>query len=210
MKKSFNPHKMDVTARLAFKKVYPFIAQHIVSKHCVTEGWCLDAGSGPASLAIAIAGITDLQIVSLDVEPGMTAIANANIIEAGLERRIVPVTSDVHSIPFPDYYFDLIVSRGSMFFWDERPGALRELYRVLKPGGVIFCGGGMGSEKIRREAETIIMTYDVFEDIRSSWQSRNRKSKAESESEFKKDLAEAGLPGNVVKECGGIWLEIVK
>lgn len=210
MRQPTNPCKMDITARLAFKRVYPAIAQHIVSKHRITEGWCLDAGSGPASMAIAMADITDLQIISLDVEPEMTTIANANIIEAGMERRIMPVTSDVHSIPFPDDYFNLIVSRGSIFFWDDRPGALRELYRVLKPGGVIFCGGGMGSEEIRREADTIIMTYDVFEDIRNSWRDRVRKSKAENEAEFKRDLDGSGLPGSVVHECGGIWLEISK
>lgn len=210
MKQLVSPQKMDITARLAFKKVYPFIARHIVSKHCITEGWCLDVGSGLASMAIALAGITDLQMVSLDVEPDMTAIANANIIEAGLERRIIPVTSDVHNTPFPDDYFDLVVSRGSIFFWNDRPGALRELYRVLKPGGVIFCGGGMGSEEIRREAETIIKTYDVFEDIRNSFHSKTKKSKAENEADFKNDLAESGLPGSVLHECGGIWLEIAK
>lgn len=210
MKQLKNPHKMDITARLVFKKVYPFLAQHIVSKYQITSGWCLDAGSGPGSLAIALAEITDLKIISLDVEPEMTSIASANIAGAGLGRRILPVTSDVHHIPFQDNHFNIIVSRGSIFFWEDRPGALRELYRVLKPGGVIYCGGGMGSEEIRREAELIIMTYDIFEDVRQSWHNKINKSKAENEAEFRKDLDESGLPGRILHECSGIWLEIFK
>jgi len=210
MKQLKNPHKMDLTAKLVFKKVYPFLARHIVSKYGITTGWCLDAGSGPASLAIALALITDLKIVSLDVEPEMATIATANIAEAGFGHRILPVTSDVHRIPFQDNHFNLVVSRGSIFFWQDRPGALRELYRVLKPGGVIFCGGGMGSEEIRREAELIIMTYDVFEDVRQSWHDKAGKSKAENEAEFQEDLARSGLAGKIMHECSGIWLEISK
>lgn len=205
-----SPRRMDVTARLVFKKVYPFLAQHIVSKYGITKGWCLDAGSGPASLAIALAGITDFKIIALDIEPEMAEIATANIAEAGFGRRILPVTSDVHNIPFRDSHFDLIVSRGSVFFWEDRPAALRELYRVLKPGGVIYCGGGMGSEEIRHEAERVIMTYDLFEDVRQSWHEKTGKTKADNESALERDLTESGLPGRVLRECSGIWLEIIK
>ncbi len=209
-RQAISPRRMDITARLAFRKVYPFLARHIISKYGVTEGWCLDAGSGPGSLAIALAGITDLKIISLDIEPEMTEIAAANIAEAGFGRRILPVTSDVHNIPFQDCHFDLIVSRGSIFFWDDRPGALRELYRVLRPGGAIYCGGGMGSEEIRREAEQIIMAYDLFEDVRQSWHEKTGKTKADNESALGRDLAESGLPGRILHECSGIWLEIIK
>lgn len=209
-KRPVSPHRMDMTAKLVFKKVYPYLAQHIVSRYGITSGWCLDAGSGPGSLAIAMAGITDLKIISLDIEPDMAAVATANIAEAGLGRRILPVTSDVHNIPFHDDHFDLIVSRGSIFFWNDRPGALRELYRVLRPGGIIYCGGGMGSEEIRREAEQIIMTHDIFEDMRPSWQNKTGKTKDENEAAFRRDLAESGLAGNILSECGGIWLEIKK
>jgi ubiquinone/menaquinone biosynthesis C-methylase UbiE len=205
-----SPHRMDVTAKLAFRKVYPFLARHIVSKYGITEGWCLDAGSGPGSLAIALASITDLKIIALDIEPDMAEIATANIAEAGLGRRVLPLVSDVHNIPFKDDHFDLIVSRGSVFFWDDRPGALRELDRVLKPGGVIYCGGGMGSKEIRREAEQIIMTHDQFEEMRQFWHDKTGRMKADNESAFEKDLAESGLPGRVLRECSGIWLEIIK
>lgn len=210
MKQSTSPQQMDLTARVAFAKVYPAIARHVVNKYGITTGRCLDAGSGPGSLAIALARITDLQIVSLDRESKMTAIAGKNIAEAKLIHRINTVTADVCCIPFGDDYFNLIVSRGSIFFWDDRSAALRELYRVLKAGGVLYCGGGMGSEEIRREANEIIMADEQFGDMRSFWSERNNKPQKESEIAFKKALTEAGLNGNVLMEGSGIWIEITK
>lgn len=210
MKQTSNPRQMDLTAKIAFKKVYPAIARHVVAKYGITSGYCLDAGSGPGSMAIAMAQITDLTIISLDSEYRMTALAKKNIEKARLMHRIDAVTSNVCSVPFDDNYFDLIISRGSIFFWDDRPAALSELYRVLKPGSILFCGGGMGSEEIQREANDIIMTDDRFKDMRSFWLNRDCKAKEKNRIAFNKALAEAGLNGTVVDEVSGIWIEIIK
>jgi ubiquinone/menaquinone biosynthesis C-methylase UbiE len=48
----------------------------------------------------------------------MQEAASKNIREAGLEGRITLICGDVHAMPFDDDYADLIISRGSMFFWD--------------------------------------------------------------------------------------------
>ncbi len=209
MNRDTNPTQMDLTARVAFARVYPAIARHVVEKYGITSGLCLDAGSGPASLALALARVTDLQIVSLDREPEMTSLAEKNIAGAGLAHRIVAVTADVCRIPFDDGYFDLVVSRGSVFFWDDRPAALRELYRVVKPGGVIYCGGGMGSEAIHREADEIIMSDERFKDMRDFWQQRKGRLGKENEAAFAEDLNRAGLEGRILKDGGGIWIEII-
>ena len=210
MKQQTNPQQMNLTAKVAFTKVYPAISEYVVHKYGITSGRCLDAGSGPGSLAIALARITDLEIVSLDREYEMTVVAENNIAEVELTHRIKTVTADVCRIPFDDNYFDLIVSRGSVFFWDDRSAALRELYRVLKPGGVIYCGGGMGSEEIRRDATEIIITDERFSDMREFCRDRNCKPQKENEIAFKKAIVEAGLSGNILMEGSGIWIEIIK
>ena len=70
-----DPRRMELTAKLAFKRVYPFIAQYVVRKYHITAGLCLDIGAGPGSLAIAMAEITSLSVVALDVSHDMMEIA---------------------------------------------------------------------------------------------------------------------------------------
>jgi ubiquinone/menaquinone biosynthesis C-methylase UbiE len=210
MREQANPQRMDLTARVAFAKVYPAIASHIVKKYGITTGKCLDAGSGPGSLTIALAKITDLQMISLDIQPEMTELATKNFAEEGLVNRIKAVTADICHIPYEDNYFDLIVSRGSIFFWDDQVGGLRELYRVLKPGGVIYCGGGMGSEEIRHEVTEIIMTDERFGDMRSFWLERSCKPADKNKNALKKAIYDSGLNGKLLSELSGIWIEIIK
>jgi ubiquinone/menaquinone biosynthesis C-methylase UbiE len=92
----------------------------------------LDIGSGPGSLAIALAEITSLNIVALDVSYDMADIARTSFADKQLSRRIVPIVADVHEMPYPDNSFDLIVSRGSIFFWNDRSRAFKEIYRVFE------------------------------------------------------------------------------
>jgi SAM-dependent methyltransferase len=62
-----------------------------------------------------------------------------------LENRLSAVVGAAESLPFPDNTVDLVVSRGSIFFWDDPVKGLREVQRVLRPGGKAFIGGGAGS-----------------------------------------------------------------
>ncbi len=205
-----DPQGMDFVARIAFKEVYPSIARYVTDKYHIMGGWCLDIGAGPASLAIAMAKITDLNIIALDISPEMAETAISNIAVAHLSHCIIPVIADVHTMPFPDGTFDIIISRGSVFFWKNRPRAFREIYRVLKPGGVAFCGGGMGSEAVRQEADRIIMNDVRFEDYRQFWQERNRGEGIDCSTQFLDELKKANIQAVINRECQGLWIEIKK
>ena len=62
--------------------------------------------------------------------------------EAGLADRVRGVQGDAQDMLFRDGFADLVVSRGSIFFWPDPDAGIRESYRILKPGGVAFVGGG--------------------------------------------------------------------
>jgi len=59
-------------------------------------------------------------------------------------------------MPFPDNSVDLVVSHGSIFFWDDQVKGLQEIYRVLRPGGRAMIGGGAGSTYPQWAAEEFI------------------------------------------------------
>ncbi len=62
--------------------------------------------------------------------------------EAGLTGRVRGVEGDAQNLPFRSNFADLVVSRGSVFFWPDQLAGVMEAYRILKPGGVAFLGGG--------------------------------------------------------------------
>jgi SAM-dependent methyltransferase len=133
----------DKIARTILKNVYPYLARQIKGDYGITRGTCVDAGAGSAYLSIELAKITDLEIKALDIDPDALEIARRNIRKAGLTDRIEPVLGDVQKMPFADRSVDLVVSRGSFLFWRDKVKAFREIWRILKPGGVAYIGGGV-------------------------------------------------------------------
>lgn len=60
---------------------------------------------------------------------------NRGLVEAG---RAEIVQGNVSSLPFEDNAFDLVTSFDSCYFWPDPAGDLREIKRVLKPGGSLL------------------------------------------------------------------------
>jgi len=145
------PEKMDKLAHAEFKDIYPLIASQIVGKCRIKDGICIDIGAGQGTLAIALAKITNLKIYSLDISSKMHLIATKNIEKEGLNHKIIPVIGNVHQLPFQDNFADLIVSRGSIFFWENKEVSFREIYRVLKNNGCAYIGGGFGSAELKEK-----------------------------------------------------------
>lgn len=58
-----------------------------------------------------------------------------NIEQAGQSERIMAVAADVYHMPFADNSIDLVISRSSIFFWEDRFTDCLEIYHTLKPGG---------------------------------------------------------------------------
>jgi ubiquinone/menaquinone biosynthesis C-methylase UbiE len=141
----------SVIANEVFAPIYPVIAQQIMDRCGVSEGLCIDVGCGPANLAIALAKITSLTFYAMDFSGHILDSARENIERERLAARVTPVEGDVHRMPFANGIASLIVSRGSMRFWRNRPAAFREIRRVLKPGGRGYVGGGLGSRELAEE-----------------------------------------------------------
>jgi len=154
---------MDKIARTILKNVYPYLAKQIKQDYGITKGVCVDAGAGGAYLSIELAKITDLEIKALDIDPEAIQIAERNIRKAGLTRKVKTVLSDVQKMPFADASIDLVISRGSFMFWTDKVKAFREVWRILKPGGVAFIGGGTGKLLPQDEKDLIKEKMDKGE-----------------------------------------------
>ena len=134
-----------------FSCIYPVIASQILDRTGIRRGICLDLGSGPAHLGIALAWLSDLTVIALDRSPEMVELGRKNIQKKHMNGRVLPFLGDVRAIPARDATFDLVASRGSFHSWDNLLPVFTEICRVLKPGGMAYIGGGYGSATIRRE-----------------------------------------------------------
>jgi len=197
--------RMDRIAKTAFAPVYPVIAGQILDRCGISCGRCLDVGSGPGSLAIALARASDLAVTLLDSSPEMLETAEGNVREAGLLGRLSLLRGDVHDIPLPAGSVDLVVSRGSVFFWEDLARAFSEIHRVLAPGGKTYVGGGFGTAELRDAIAAAMVKENP------DWKSfRDKNLGPENRKRIAGVLADLGLRHRIISDDSGLWVVMEK
>lgn len=96
----------------------------------------LDAGCGPGQFTIATAeALPDAEAWGIDLAPTMIELARSHAAASPARARLHFEVADVAKLPFPDGHFDVVLSSGSIKHWPDAQAGLRELHRVLVPGG---------------------------------------------------------------------------
>jgi demethylmenaquinone methyltransferase/2-methoxy-6-polyprenyl-1,4-benzoquinol methylase len=98
-------------------------------------GRVLDVASGTAGVAIQIAERTSADVVGVDLTAAMLAQGRVNIATARLSERIQLVVGRAEQLPFADHAFDAVSFTYLLRYVDDPAAVLRELARVVKPGG---------------------------------------------------------------------------
>ncbi len=96
----------------------------------------LDVGVGPGTSALELArSDPHLRIVGLDLSATMVHAAARHAARAGLP---LPLTrGDALALPFRDGAFDAVTGHSLLYLLPDPPAALREIRRVLRPGGAV-------------------------------------------------------------------------
>lgn len=97
----------------------------------------LDVGCGDGTYAIALTG-QGARVVGVDLSAEMIPSAGARARSAG--RSPVFVRADLNRLPFPDRSFDAVLAVTVLCFVRDVGRALREMRRVLAPGGRLVLG----------------------------------------------------------------------
>ncbi len=97
----------------------------------------LDAGCGDGALVCA-AALRGADATGVDPDQAMLAAARLHAGGAGL--RAMFLEGCVERLPFPDASFDVVVSVTVLCFVEDAAGAIREMARVLRPGGRLVLG----------------------------------------------------------------------
>lgn len=103
-------------------------------------GPILDVGTGTADLALILARARpDVMIAGLDPSPEMLAVGRRKVARRGLERRIALLRGDALALPCPAASCAAVVSAFTLRNVVDLPQALREMRRVVVPGGPVLC-----------------------------------------------------------------------
>jgi SAM-dependent methyltransferase len=97
----------------------------------------LDCGCGPGSISLGLAeAVANGEVVGIDIQTAQVDRARALAAERGVTNVRFEVGS-VDELPFPNASFDAAFAMTVMEHVREPLRALREMKRVLKPGGVV-------------------------------------------------------------------------
>jgi demethylmenaquinone methyltransferase/2-methoxy-6-polyprenyl-1,4-benzoquinol methylase len=143
----------DVTARELFAPLGPTYDRYarlfsfgqdprwrrvLVSRVPATATRVLDVASGTAAVAIELArAVPERTVVGIDQSPEMLAAGRARVARAGLGDRVELREGRAESLPFADGEFDALTFTYLLRYVDDPVATMRELVRVIRPGGVI-------------------------------------------------------------------------
>ena len=216
----YGDHSMRQGA--ALPDYYPTVAVDLIDFCAPAEGgvW-IDLGSGSGGIAMALLEkLSDTVMVLLD--PNVKALGRAlqTARERGWHNQTVAINGRAECVPMPDSSVDAVVSRGSFYFWQDRAQGLREVWRVLRPGGRAMIGGGLGSDYPAWARHEFIQRRRLS--LREKGPEAEREfMAARNPDTFQKLADQAGLPSfDIIGQGGlepddpaagrGIWLRLVK
>ena len=128
----------DRGVQAAFRDIFPLIARDILPEMQSVRR-ALDAGCGPGQFTIMAAEATPAaDVTGIDLAPTMIELARTHAAASSAAPRLHFEVADVAHLPFPDNHFDVVMSSGSIKHWPDPTAGLRELHRVLVPGGRAF------------------------------------------------------------------------
>jgi demethylmenaquinone methyltransferase/2-methoxy-6-polyprenyl-1,4-benzoquinol methylase len=96
-----------------------------------------DVATGTAGVALQLAARTGARVIGVDISQAMLRQGRDNVRRAGMEDRIEVVLGTAEKLPFADAMFDALTFTYLFRYVEDPFATLRELARVVKPGGRI-------------------------------------------------------------------------
>jgi SAM-dependent methyltransferase len=132
-------------------------------------GLCLlDVGCGPGSITCDLANlVAPSEVVGIDLQPSQVTAARTLAARRGVTNLRFE-SGSIYNLPYPDGSFDVATAVVVLFHLRDPLSALRELRRVLKPGGMVAvsdidAGATLVSPSLPAVDKLLDLTYRVLQ-----------------------------------------------
>jgi len=117
---------------------YRFVAEDL--KRFLIGGKLLEVGCGTGRLLITLAEeLPEISFKGADISEEMLCLARANAQKEGFSESISLLKGTAEELSeIPDSSFDCVLSHASFSGWLDPENSLKEISRILKPGGVLY------------------------------------------------------------------------
>lgn len=109
--------------------------QKIVTKDKSQQILDVACGTGDFSIAIAECANKSSKIEGIDISEGMLEVMRGKLSKRGLDDRVSARLGDSENLPYGEDSFDRVTIAFGIRNFEHREKALKEILRVLKPGG---------------------------------------------------------------------------
>ena len=97
----------------------------------------LDVATGTGDFAIAELKLDPEKVIGIDLSNGMLDVGREKMKKKKVDHIVDMVQGDSENLPFEDNYFDAITVGFGVRNFENLEKGLGEMYRVLKPGGIV-------------------------------------------------------------------------
>jgi phosphoethanolamine N-methyltransferase len=123
----------------------PEAVREIVDGLDLRDKTVLDIGCGLGGLDEVLAGEFGARVTGVDVAKLVVQLGQARITGSPLEDRIEMRLVEPGPLPFDAASFDAVFGKDAWLHIADKAGFFAEVFRVLKPGGIVTCGDWMKS-----------------------------------------------------------------
>lgn len=133
--------KFEKHARESLIDLYPFFLKDICDfwDKEIEGKKVLEIGSGPGLMLEEFEKAKSGLIVAYDLSFDMLSRACQKSFHSD---KTLYIQGCAETLPFKTGIFDIVFSRGSIFFWKQKQRCLQNILRILTKGGIALIGGG--------------------------------------------------------------------
>jgi demethylmenaquinone methyltransferase/2-methoxy-6-polyprenyl-1,4-benzoquinol methylase len=117
----------------------------------------LDLAAGTGDIGFRARQLGAGRVILADVNPAMLAVAQDRALERGLAAGLCFLCADAEALPLPDRSVEKISMAFGLRNCTDKAAVLREVRRLLRPGGRFFC-----LEFSRVQVEGLAAFYDAW------------------------------------------------